>query len=104
MAPILQIKDLRKTYDGGFEALNGVTLDIEEGEISDEDLPLPCLVEESDTDGAALEGPSSDSEELVSRIFEEEFCFFRLRFRFKRSSSSLSASGLRRHSAWHAAA
>jgi len=28
----------------------------------------------------------------VSRIFEEEFCFFRLRFRFKRSSSSLSAS------------
>ena len=33
MAPILQIKDLRKTYDGGFEALKGVTLDIEEGEI-----------------------------------------------------------------------
>merc|ERR1712037_1090078 len=35
--------------------------------------------------------PSSDSEEVVSRIFEE-FCFFRVRFRFKRSSSSLSAS------------
>ena len=33
MAPILQVRDLRKTYDGGFEALKGVTLDIEEGEI-----------------------------------------------------------------------
>ena len=33
MTAILQIKDLRKTYDGGFEALKGVTLDIEEGEI-----------------------------------------------------------------------
>lgn len=33
MAPILQIKDLRKIYQGGFEALKGVTLDIEEGEI-----------------------------------------------------------------------
>lgn len=33
MAPILRINDLRKTYKGGFEALKGVTLDIEEGEI-----------------------------------------------------------------------
>lgn len=33
MAPILQINDLRKTYDGGFQALKGVTLDIEQGEI-----------------------------------------------------------------------
>ena len=33
MAPILRINDLRKTYAGGFEALKGVTLDIEEGEI-----------------------------------------------------------------------
>ena len=33
MAAILQVRDLRKTYDGGFEALKGVTLDIEEGEI-----------------------------------------------------------------------
>ncbi len=33
MAPILSIKDLRKNYAGGFEALKGVTLDIEEGEI-----------------------------------------------------------------------
>lgn len=33
MAPILRISDLRKTYAGGFEALKGVTLDIEEGEI-----------------------------------------------------------------------
>jgi ABC-2 type transport system ATP-binding protein len=33
MAPILRIKDLKKTYEGGFEALKGVTLDIEEGEI-----------------------------------------------------------------------
>ncbi|MGR3320386.1 MAG: ABC transporter ATP-binding protein [Pseudooceanicola sp.] len=33
MAPILQVRDLKKTYDGGFEALKGVTLDIEEGEI-----------------------------------------------------------------------
>ncbi|MDF1854556.1 ABC transporter ATP-binding protein [Pseudooceanicola sp.] len=33
MAPILQIKNLRKTYEGGFEALKGVSLDIEEGEI-----------------------------------------------------------------------
>lgn len=33
MAPILRINDLRKAYDGGFEALKGVTLDIEEGEI-----------------------------------------------------------------------
>ncbi|MBY6158311.1 ABC transporter ATP-binding protein [Pseudooceanicola nitratireducens] len=33
MAPILQINDLKKTYKGGFEALKGVTLDIEEGEI-----------------------------------------------------------------------
>lgn len=33
MAAILSVKDLKKTYAGGFEALKGVTLDIEEGEI-----------------------------------------------------------------------
>ncbi|WP_170445415.1 ABC transporter ATP-binding protein [Ruegeria arenilitoris] len=33
MTTILSIKDLRKTYAGGFEALKGVSLDIEEGEI-----------------------------------------------------------------------
>ncbi|MDK3072221.1 ABC transporter ATP-binding protein [Sedimentitalea sp. JM2-8] len=33
MSAILSIRDLRKTYDGGFEALKGVTLDIEKGEI-----------------------------------------------------------------------
>ncbi|UWQ25490.1 ABC transporter ATP-binding protein [Leisingera aquaemixtae] len=33
MAAILSIRDLRKMYDGGFEALKGVSLDIEEGEI-----------------------------------------------------------------------
>ncbi|MEO0389410.1 MAG: ABC transporter ATP-binding protein [Pseudomonadota bacterium] len=33
MAPILDIQDLRKVYDGGFEALKGVTLQINEGEI-----------------------------------------------------------------------
>ena len=33
MAPILQISDLTKAYDGGFEALKRVSLDIEEGEI-----------------------------------------------------------------------
>ena len=30
---IVQVRDLRKVYKGGFEALKGVTLDIEEGEI-----------------------------------------------------------------------
>ncbi len=33
MAAMVQIQDLRKVYDGGFEALKGVNLDIEEGEI-----------------------------------------------------------------------
>ena len=33
MAPILDIKDLRKSYEGGFEALKGVSLQIEQGEI-----------------------------------------------------------------------
>ncbi|UWQ54515.1 ABC transporter ATP-binding protein [Leisingera caerulea] len=33
MAAILSIRYLRKIYDGGFEALKGVSLDIEEGEI-----------------------------------------------------------------------
>jgi len=33
MTVILSIKDLRKSYAGGFEALKGVSLDIEEGEI-----------------------------------------------------------------------
>ncbi len=33
MTAIVQIDDVRKVYDGGFEALKGVTLDIEEGEI-----------------------------------------------------------------------
>ncbi|UWQ46408.1 ABC transporter ATP-binding protein [Leisingera aquaemixtae] len=33
MAAILSIRDLRKMYDGGFEALKGVSLAIEEGEI-----------------------------------------------------------------------
>ena len=33
MAAILSISDLTKTYEGGFEALKGVSLDIEEGEI-----------------------------------------------------------------------
>jgi ABC-2 type transport system ATP-binding protein len=33
MAPILSVRDLRKTYDSGFEALKGVSLEIEEGEI-----------------------------------------------------------------------
>lgn len=33
MPNIVEIRDLRKTYDGGFEALKGVNLDIVEGEI-----------------------------------------------------------------------
>ena len=33
MAPIVDVKNLRKTYDDGFEALTGVSLQIEEGEI-----------------------------------------------------------------------
>ncbi|MDF1874110.1 ABC transporter ATP-binding protein [Vannielia sp.] len=33
MAPIISIKNLQKTYDGGFTALHGVDLDIEDGEI-----------------------------------------------------------------------
>ncbi|MXQ08593.1 ATP-binding cassette domain-containing protein [Alphaproteobacteria bacterium GH1-50] len=33
MSAIVQIKDVRKAYDDGFEALKGVNLDIEEGEI-----------------------------------------------------------------------
>ncbi|MFT4959990.1 MAG: ABC-2 type transport system ATP-binding protein [Paracoccaceae bacterium] len=33
MSAILSIRDLRKIYDGGFEALKGITLDIKEGEI-----------------------------------------------------------------------
>jgi ABC-2 type transport system ATP-binding protein len=33
MSAILSIRDLRKTYDGGFKALKGVTLDIQRGEI-----------------------------------------------------------------------
>ena len=33
MAPIVQVRGLTKTYDGGFTALKSVDLDIEEGEI-----------------------------------------------------------------------
>ncbi|MEP3331686.1 ABC transporter ATP-binding protein [Sedimentitalea sp.] len=33
MSVILSIKNLKKTYDGGFQALKGVSLDIEQGEI-----------------------------------------------------------------------
>ena len=33
MPAILSIRDLKKTYEGGFEALKGVNLDIEQGEI-----------------------------------------------------------------------
>ncbi len=33
MPPIVSIRDARKVYDGGFEALRGVDLEIEEGEI-----------------------------------------------------------------------
>jgi len=33
MAPIVDVRDLRKTFEGGFEALKGVSLQIEEGEI-----------------------------------------------------------------------
>jgi ABC-2 type transport system ATP-binding protein len=33
MSDILSVRDLRKTYDSGFEALKGVDLDIREGEI-----------------------------------------------------------------------
>jgi len=33
MSPIIEIRDLRKTYAGGFQALKGVTLDIDAGEI-----------------------------------------------------------------------
>ena len=33
MTPILSIQDLRKSYAGGFEALKGVSLDIDEREI-----------------------------------------------------------------------
>lgn len=33
MAPILSVRDLRKRYENGFEALRGVDLDVEEGEI-----------------------------------------------------------------------
>ncbi len=33
MSSIVSVRDLRKAYDGGFEALKGVNLEIEEGEI-----------------------------------------------------------------------
>lgn len=33
MSAVLSIRDLRKRYDGGFEALKGVSLEIEQGEI-----------------------------------------------------------------------
>ncbi|POF28667.1 ABC transporter ATP-binding protein [Roseibium marinum] len=33
MAPILSVRDLEKTYDGGFQALKSVSLDISEGEV-----------------------------------------------------------------------
>ncbi len=33
MAAIVSVKNVTKTYDGGFQALKGVSLDIEEGEI-----------------------------------------------------------------------
>ncbi|KPQ20705.1 MAG: ABC-2 type transport system ATP-binding protein [Rhodobacteraceae bacterium HLUCCA24] len=33
MPAFLEIEDLRKTYEGGFEALRGVTLEVEKGEI-----------------------------------------------------------------------
>ncbi len=33
MSAMLSIRDLRKTYEGGFQALKGVTLEIEQGEI-----------------------------------------------------------------------
>lgn len=33
MSSIVSVRDLRKAYDGGFEALKGVNLDIEDGEI-----------------------------------------------------------------------
>lgn len=33
MAPIVKIKGLKKSYEGGFEALKGIDLEIEEGEI-----------------------------------------------------------------------
>lgn len=33
MTAIVEVRDLRKTYDGGFEALKGVSLNIEAGEI-----------------------------------------------------------------------
>ncbi|MCX2721927.1 ABC transporter ATP-binding protein [Roseibium salinum] len=33
MAPILSVRDLDKTYDGGFQALKSVSLDIQEGEV-----------------------------------------------------------------------
>ncbi|MHA7777534.1 ABC transporter ATP-binding protein [Roseibium sp. M-1] len=33
MAPILSVRDLEKTYDGGFQALKSVSLDISQGEV-----------------------------------------------------------------------
>jgi ABC-2 type transport system ATP-binding protein len=33
LAPIIKIEDLEKTYENGFQALKGVDLDIEEGEV-----------------------------------------------------------------------
>ena len=33
MPPLVEVNDLRKTYADGFEALKGVTLTIQEGEI-----------------------------------------------------------------------
>ena len=33
MAPILSVRDLEKTYDGGFQALKSVSLDIQQGEV-----------------------------------------------------------------------
>ena len=33
MSTIVSVQNVRKTYDGGFEALKGASLDIQEGEI-----------------------------------------------------------------------
>ena len=33
MSAIVRVENLKKTYDSGFQALRGISLDIEEGEI-----------------------------------------------------------------------
>ena len=70
MTAMISARDVRKVYDGGMEALKGVSIDIEDGEIvgdfdAEGDIKDDEIVDDSDRKSESKDGEMIDAESVI---------------------------------------